>query len=395
MLRSFKTFAPSVAKNVHIEHVEDLLFTKGSSGVSISIEFIEKTVEHIVNGKSSDITLNMKWDGSPMIVYGRHHHTNQIFISTKGLFNVMPKVAYTEDQLYQQYSPELASQLQGVLNALRELPHLDGVYGADLLYSSTPAIQDDMFIFNPNTITYGVDVQSSTGGQVRSSKVGLAVHTLYEYTDNEYRAHPFDENEMLGGPIWCAPTTFDSEINRPEISPADFEEISKSLTSASNILRVWQRDIDELADNQKISAFLISYVNHKAKKGNLSLKYEELLAYMRNLQSDARVQLKSSRGISNRDRLDRILLESIRKRRTAIEMCFSIHKDLTNAKMAILKGQSGSVTHGMGIECFRPDGSEGSPEGLVVHDLHLLRKAKLVNRSEFTFDNFNNPKWQS
>jgi hypothetical protein len=395
MLRSFKTFAPNVAKNIHIEHVEDLMFTKGSSGVSIAVELLEKTVEYIVNGKSDDIVLNMKWDGSPMIIYGRHHHTNQIFISTKGFFNVMPKVAFTNDQLYQQFSPELASQLQGVLDSLKELPNLQGVYGADLLYSSTPTYQNGDFIFNPNTITYSVSSDSDVGREIRSSKVGLAVHTFYEYVNGAYQPHHFDENEYLGGHIWCAPTSFESGSNRSDISQNDFEEISRSLTLVSDTLRVWQRDIDELSDNQKISSFIISYVNHKSRKGNTSLRYDEFVAYIRNLQSDSRVQLKSARGISNRDRMDKLLLDGIRSRRTAIEMCFDIHKNLTKAKMAILNGESGPISHGSEIKCTRPDGSNGSPEGLVVFDVHLRRKAKLVNRSEFTTDNFNNPKWQS
>lgn len=57
-------------KNVHMEHVEDLIFNEGVEGTRKAINFLRDLRDMLAGHSKSKITATVKWDGAPAIFAG-------------------------------------------------------------------------------------------------------------------------------------------------------------------------------------------------------------------------------------------------------------------------------------------------------------------------------------
>ena len=69
MVKSFKTLITE-QKNVHMEHIEDLLFDEGVAGARRSINFMQNMRDMLAGKSTSKINATVKWDGAPAIFAG-------------------------------------------------------------------------------------------------------------------------------------------------------------------------------------------------------------------------------------------------------------------------------------------------------------------------------------
>ena len=59
----FKTFTTS-SKNLHLEHLEDAIIDKGSSGGAEAIAFLNSIRDMLVGDSKSSVNITVKWDGA-------------------------------------------------------------------------------------------------------------------------------------------------------------------------------------------------------------------------------------------------------------------------------------------------------------------------------------------
>ena len=85
-----------MAKNTHLEHLEDDIFNSGTAGVTNSINFLKSLRDMLTEGDGqSAMKVTTKWDGAPAIVCGRNPQDGRFFVGTKSVFNKQnPKVVY-------------------------------------------------------------------------------------------------------------------------------------------------------------------------------------------------------------------------------------------------------------------------------------------------------------
>ena len=161
-------------EDARIQHAEDFLFYDGSAGavrVLNSLEKLEKGVE--------DVTL--KWDGSPAIIFGRNENgrivlTDKSGFTAKGydgktttrndvqkMFMARPG-ARNDPEGYKQLGTNMASIMPMFDNAIPK--DFRGYYKGDLLYFSTPPLQDGKYVFKPQIVTYTVDANSDMGKRI-------------------------------------------------------------------------------------------------------------------------------------------------------------------------------------------------------------------------------------
>ena len=57
----FKTFTTS-SKNLHLEHLEDAIIDKGSSGGVEAIAFLNSIRDMLVGDSKSSVNITVKWD---------------------------------------------------------------------------------------------------------------------------------------------------------------------------------------------------------------------------------------------------------------------------------------------------------------------------------------------
>jgi len=173
-------YKPYLAEGARIEHPEDLVFDYGSKGIKQAIDGIKRSAE-----EPSKVN-TIKWDGKPAIVFGRDD-SGQFILTDKGGFvatgyNGMATSAKDMARVFSNRKGDY-TDLIGVYQKLfpllqRAVPqHFKGFIQADLLYSATPPVQDNSYVFTPNQVTYRVSADTPLGKEIGNSDVGIAVHT--------------------------------------------------------------------------------------------------------------------------------------------------------------------------------------------------------------------------
>ncbi len=173
-------YKPYLAEGARIEHPEDLVFDYGSKGIKQAIDGIKRSAEEPAKVNT------IKWDGKPAIVFGRDD-SGQFILTDKGGFvatgyNGMATSAKDMARVFSNRNGDY-TDLIGVYQKLfpllqRAVPqHFKGFVQADLLYSATPPVQDNSYVFTPNQVTYRVSADTPLGKEIGNSDVGIAVHT--------------------------------------------------------------------------------------------------------------------------------------------------------------------------------------------------------------------------
>jgi len=166
-----------------IEHLEDLVFRKGSRGATEALTILDQAAA------SPGTTTSVKWDGMPAVYFGRKPDTGEFVLTDGSGFE-----AKGYDGLAT--SPRMMSQIQstrkgdrsGLIQTYATLwPMLEaalpenfrGYVQGDLLYMNTPTLEAGNYVFKPNTVQYRIPAKSSLGQRIGNSTVGIAMHTMY------------------------------------------------------------------------------------------------------------------------------------------------------------------------------------------------------------------------
>ena len=168
-----------------IEHLEDLIFRKGSRGVDEALAIIQHAAD------APQKTTTVKWDGKPAVVFGRKPDTGEFVLTDGSGFE-----AKGYDGLAT--SPKMMAQIQSTRKGERgELvqlyadlwPQLEaatptnfrGYVQGDLLYDPQHPWEEQAgnLVFKPNTVQYRIPAKSALGQRIRNSATGVAMHTMY------------------------------------------------------------------------------------------------------------------------------------------------------------------------------------------------------------------------
>ena len=83
-----------MAKNTHLEHLEDDIFNQGYAGATNALNFLKSLRDMLSSGKGgSNTKVTVKWDGAPAIICGTDPQRGEFFVGTKSVFNkTEPKI---------------------------------------------------------------------------------------------------------------------------------------------------------------------------------------------------------------------------------------------------------------------------------------------------------------
>jgi hypothetical protein len=174
------------ATSPRIEHLEDLVFERGTRGIQEAMSIMQHAAE------DTKKTTTVKWDGKPAIIWGRDE-SGQFVLTDKSGFGAKG---------YQGRATSM-QQLAGIMQARGgERGELIGVYAklwplleaatpenfkgyiqGDLLYTDTPPEVAGAYVFKPNFVEYKIPAASKLGQRIGASEVGIAAHTRYKQAD--------------------------------------------------------------------------------------------------------------------------------------------------------------------------------------------------------------------
>ena len=99
-----------MAKNLHLEHLEDEIINNGIKGGRASIFFLLELRNMLKGNSKGRVNMTVKWDGAPAIWCGKHPEDGRFFVAKKSLFNKTP-LFYTSEQEIKNAS-ELSGDLE-------------------------------------------------------------------------------------------------------------------------------------------------------------------------------------------------------------------------------------------------------------------------------------------
>jgi len=174
------------AKDARIEHLEDLVFEKGTRGIRDAVEIMRHAAEDTRG------TTTVKWDGKPAIIFGRKPDgtfvlTDKSGFGAKGYDGLATSPEHIARMMAMRSGDrtELIGLYQKLFPLLRAATpeNMRGFVQGDLLYTDTPPEQAGAYVFRPNFVEYKIPASSKLGQRIGRSEVGVAVHTRYRDVD--------------------------------------------------------------------------------------------------------------------------------------------------------------------------------------------------------------------
>lgn len=354
-----------------IQHAEDLIFWEGSRGALRAVTALQS----LEQGKHNDVTI--KWDGSPAVIFGRNEDGEFIFTDKSGFnaktYDGKPTSSDAVRSMFAKRNPSKPEQQAIFADSMANLyklyeqsfpNHVIGYLAGDLLYTNTPPMQDNKYIFKPNLVTYKVDANSSIGQQIKTSITGVVVHKFLTPDGISHSIPPSILNQMQSGSVLYFPPV---TVQKPPLVD------DGSIKDASARIAQYSSQIDDMLNVERLTrlkmkdlpAIFYTYLNSKVDTG------------LSNLGNDFFVWLNTSKvSEPKKQRLQQYLNEH----QNAFVAMWKIVDSIMHIKNNIIKQFDGNQG---AIEASIDDQSGG--EGYVLN--HPDGAIKLVNRAGFTAAN--------
>ena len=392
-------------KNLHLEHLEDEILNFGVDGGRAAINFLRSLRDMLAGGSRSSVNMTVKWDGAPAIFAGVEPETGDFFVAKKSVFNVNPKLYKTEAEIDDDLSGALNSKFKIALKEFSKLG-IKGVLQGDLMYTDDmePQTIDGVkyITFQPNTIVYAVPVNSDLGKTMLRSKVGIVWHTTY--TGNElqnmkasFGADISKLNKVSS--VWMDDATYKDVSGEATFTESETEKVTKVLSEVGKTFQKINgpklRAFLKLQDSMTgvlAGASLKTYNNSKVRAGEkITNPAAHAKGYEQWVSDTIQKQIDKAKSGKGKDKYRNIQKEYVRevKRHTVnLVQVITFQNLLVDAKMQIVK-KLNSVKGLTDTFIRTPNGYKvTNPEGYVAIDKVSGGAVKLVDRMEFSFNNF-------
>ena len=387
-------------KNLHMEHLEDEVLNHGVEGTRGAINFLQGLRDMLAGNSSSSVNVTVKWDGAPAIFAGTNPENDQFFVGTKGIFAKNAKINYTVKDINSNHSGGLASKL---IVALNELPkaNIKGVLQGDMMYTDddlkTETIDGESYItFQPNTIVYAIPKKSKLAAKIKSSTMGIVWHTTYSGDTMEGMTASFGVNSGAFrevSSIWQADAKFQDTSGSATMTKKETGDVTKILSDAGRLFKTLNSNILEMiADDTQTGLLIKAYTNKMVRQGqkisNVKKHTAGLIAFVYDkLKADIDKVKRDDSKKKKKVVMDKYV-EFLRKNSSEIVKVFALQNLLIDAKLLIIRKleKVKSITTLMKTSTgFRVT----APEGFVAIDTLKGGAVKLVDRMEFSMQNFN------
>ena len=259
-----------IVEGVRIEHPEDMIFDQRPSAG------LKQALDGIVTAARNPSETTVKWDGKPAIIFGRKP-TGEFVLTDKSGFGAKgyDGLATSTDQIAQIMAQrggergELIALYQRLFPLLRRAVPEDfrGYIQGDLLYSQTPELKGNNYVFTPNTVTYTVAANSDLGQKIGQSTAAVAIHTSLAAPGAS--ATPIRAAALAPSPGLLI---LDPSLKNPKQIKLD----AATVKDATQLLTKYGAAMDQLFDPAELRARKISdfpalvktYINSRVRTGS-------------------------------------------------------------------------------------------------------------------------------
>ena len=391
--------------NVHLEHIEDEIFNFGIEGGRASINFIRSLRDMLMSGSSRSVNVTVKWDGAPAIFCGKHPETEKFFVAKKSLFNKTPKFYTSIAEIDDDLSGQLAEKFKACFTNLKDIG-IDNILQGDLMFTKGDLTKEDINgqsyeTFQPNTIMYAVPSTSKLASTMRKANVGIVFHTTYTGSslDNLKASFGADISKLKKtSKVWMDDAEYKDVSGTATFTKKDSAEITRLMSRTGKVFqKIKKPTLDgflKLQGQMEAGMSYKTYHNSKVRAGEnfLRLNYKKHTDdYLKFVEEkfDAQIdKLKKPDAKKVKTKNKNIYLTQIRKYLPLLRTLVEFQALINYAKIKILTKVNKAkqltamfVKKGNGFDVV-------SPEGFVAIDNDLGGAVKLVDRMEFSLNNF-------
>jgi len=388
------------AKNVHLEHLEDLIFNSGYAGALEALNYVESLRHMLAEGTGTTSNLTVKWDGSPAIICGIDPADGKFFVGTKSVFaKGEPKRCKSIRDIQNWYSetPELAEKLA---QALKHLPKIGigGVVQGDLMFTEGDVTVvnvngEDSYVFTPNTITYAVPVNSHLGERIARAKIGIIFHTAYEGDTIDTMKASFGVN--VGGlnqhaDVWFDDATYKDLTGVASLKPNENLKIQQYMQATYKTMeKIGQQRFDIVVSNKEFARNIKPFINKMIRSGSqIGEPVEFLKQFMAHYNAELMKDVQNVTDRVAQNRLAKITAKEqwVADNSNTLLGVLAVYKRVIELKGMLLNKLR--QVESVGTFQKTADGYRvTTPEGFVAigHDGGAV---KLVDRLEFSRQNF-------
>ena len=392
-------------KNLHLEHLEDEIINYGVTGGRAAINFLRSLRNMLAGGSRSSVNMTVKWDGAPAIFAGVDPEDGKFFVAKKSVFNVSPKLYKTNAEIDADLSGDLNSKFKVALEEFSKLG-IKGVLQGDLMFTddvSTDTIDGEKYYtFQPNTIVYAVPVDSKLGQIINKANVGIVWHTTYTGDALQDMKASFGVNiSSLKTPssVWMDDATYKDTSGRATFTAAETEKVTAILSQVgTTFIKIHSGQLNSFLKLQAsmtgalAGASLKTYNNSKVRAGE---KITNPMAHAKGYEAwvwdSVQKQIEKVKSEKGKDKYRNIQKEYVRevkKHTRNLIQIITFQNLLVEAKMQIVK-KLNSVKGLTDTFIKTKNGFKvTNPEGFVAIDRVSGGAVKLVDRMEFSFNNF-------
>lgn len=390
-----------MAKNTHLEHLEDDIFNNGYKGAQNALAFLKSLRDMLTTGHGgSNTKVTVKWDGAPAIFCGTDPQTGLFFVGTKSVFaKTESKACFSEEQIDYYYGDHpIKDKLKQCYRSLKKLP-IKGVLQGDLLFTSTPPKVvmggKKCYKFRPNTITYCVEADTELGRKVGAANLGIVFHTHYKGASLPEMNAGFgvDVSGLQGiTEVAVFSATFENIGGKANLNKTELTKLNNSIRVAERNLGQGKNFLDAIGGGTKTfdyAAVFKIYFNDVIRRGVIPTNAQAMatgfVAFLATRYDKEIAKKKTEKSKKDWEKKKADAIKYLNTNKNTIYASLSGFKNLMTAKQQIIERLK--KIEGVGTFLEDENGYRvTSPEGFVaIKDGTAM---KLVDRLEFSRANF-------
>ena len=389
------------AKNTHMTHIEDLILDGGVKGARQAILALRSLRDMLSGNVKAPVDITVKWDGAPAVFAGIDPEDGEFFVAKKGIFNANPKIYKNHDDIDDDTSGDLNSKLKLAYDHLKDLG-ITGVIQGDFMFEAKDLKSEKInginhITFHPNTIVYAVPKGTPLEKEISAAKIGIVWHTKYEGATFETMTAEFGKEIVSklnsSKDVWMVDATLPDLSGTATLTKKETTTLSTNLSNAGKIFRkISAKTLKEIESNKELNLIINIYNNKKVRQGQRISNTRQHATGLIRFVTDRyakEIDKRSSRPgkqkqINNRDELLKFFNK---KNIKSLAMVFDLQNLVIDSKLILINklnklsniGTFVKTTSGFKVT---------NPEGFVAIDRMEGGAVKLVDRMEFSTNNF-------
>jgi hypothetical protein len=388
-------------KNVHLEHIQDQVLNRGVAGAREAINFLQSLRDMLAGQSNVKVNVTTKWDGAPAIFAGTNPENGKFFVGTKGVFNINPKLNYTDGDIDKNHPGEGLNAKLKV--ALRYLPKLGikGILQGDMMFTKgdidQQTIDGESYItFQPNTIVYAVPTDTKLAKTMLNAQLGVVFHT--SYTGKKMADMKASFNVDIGGltptkDIWFRDASFVDTSGTATFTAEETKQLTTILSLAGRTFQnISPLTLNRIATNDAIKTYIKTFNNTKVREGkkvtNTTQHTLELIRYVETQLNKDIAKVKRDEAKRKYITIKTDIMRFFRQNSTELKTIFDLQNLLIDAKLMIVRKLETVKSIGTFVKTERGFRIT-APEGFVAVSRTTGGAVKLVDQLEFSQANFN------